>query len=142
MTRESVIAAARDFLTGGGFEADLARRVAIPTESQELDRRPDLHRYLNDEIAPSLEQLGFTATVHPNPDDSDGPPFLVARRHESDDRPTVLGYGHGDVVRGYDEQWRDGLSPWRPLSLKCIFVCVYPLVWFTPVKQVHLYINS
>ncbi|WP_445623354.1 M20/M25/M40 family metallo-hydrolase [Lactiplantibacillus plantarum] len=22
-------------------------------------------------------------------------------------------YAHGDVVRGYDEQWRDGLAPWR-----------------------------
>ena len=24
----------------------------------------------------------------------------------------MLLYAHGDVVRGYDEQWRDGLSPW------------------------------
>ena len=26
--------------------------------------------------------------------------------------PTVLGYGHGDVVAGHDGQWRDGRSPW------------------------------
>src|SRR5690606_10213209 len=26
--------------------------------------------------------------------------------------PTLLTYGHGDVVRGYDEQWRDGIGPW------------------------------
>src|SRR3546814_17258573 len=39
-------------------------------------------------------------------------PFLLAERVEGDDLPTVLGYGHGDVIRGYDEQWRDGLSPW------------------------------
>ena len=25
---------------------------------------------------------------------------------------TVLTYGHGDVVRGYDDQWRQGLNPW------------------------------
>ena len=23
-----------------------------------------------------------------------------------------MSYGHGDVVRGYDDQWRDGLDPW------------------------------
>src|SRR3546814_7305524 len=39
-------------------------------------------------------------------------PVLLAERIEGDDLPTVLGYGHGDVIRGYDEQWRDGLSPW------------------------------
>src|SRR5713101_2132625 len=26
---------------------------------------------------------------------------------------TVFGYGHGDVIRGLEPQWRDGLSPWR-----------------------------
>lgn len=113
MTRADAISRIESYFDDGGYFADLARRIAIPTESQELDRRPDLHRYLDDEIAPSLEQLGFATAVHANPDDPDGPPFLIAQRHEADDRPTVLGYGHGDVVRGYDDQWRDGLSPWR-----------------------------
>jgi acetylornithine deacetylase/succinyl-diaminopimelate desuccinylase-like protein len=27
--------------------------------------------------------------------------------------PTVLTYGHGDVVPGYAEQWRNGLAPWE-----------------------------
>ena len=27
--------------------------------------------------------------------------------------PTVMTYGHGDVVRGYDDQWREGLNPWE-----------------------------
>jgi acetylornithine deacetylase/succinyl-diaminopimelate desuccinylase-like protein len=26
--------------------------------------------------------------------------------------PTILGYGHGDVIRGLDDAWREGLSPW------------------------------
>ena len=26
--------------------------------------------------------------------------------------PTVLTYGHGDTVRGLDDQWRAGLDPW------------------------------
>ena len=25
----------------------------------------------------------------------------------------MLTYGHGDVVRGQDGQWREGLSPWK-----------------------------
>ena len=28
-------------------------------------------------------------------------------------RPTVFGYGHGDVIRGLDDGWEEGLSPWQ-----------------------------
>ena len=28
-------------------------------------------------------------------------------------KPTVLTYGHGDVIRGQEDQWRQGLSPWK-----------------------------
>jgi acetylornithine deacetylase/succinyl-diaminopimelate desuccinylase-like protein len=38
--------------------------------------------------------------------------MLVAERHEHAGLPTVLIYGHGDVVRGYDEQWRKPPAPW------------------------------
>ena len=27
--------------------------------------------------------------------------------------PTVFGYGHGDVIRGLEPEWKDGLSPWQ-----------------------------
>ncbi len=27
--------------------------------------------------------------------------------------PTVLTYGHGDVVDGMVGEWRDGLNPWQ-----------------------------
>jgi acetylornithine deacetylase/succinyl-diaminopimelate desuccinylase-like protein len=27
--------------------------------------------------------------------------------------PTILGYGHGDVIRGLDKDWSEGLSPWK-----------------------------
>ncbi len=40
-------------------------------------------------------------------------PFLVATRIEDPGLKTVLTYGHGDVVRGLEGQWRDGLEPWR-----------------------------
>ena len=53
MTRAAAIAAAERYFDKGGFVADLARRVAIPTESQVEERLPVLHGYLADEIAPS-----------------------------------------------------------------------------------------
>ncbi len=102
----------RCFDNGELFDA-LARRVAIPTESQEPARRPELHRYLGLEMAPSFERLGFECEVFANPVGDDEPPFLIARRHEGADLLTAFGYGHGDVVRGYDDQWSDGRSPWR-----------------------------
>ena len=110
-TRAGALARAAGHFDSGGFQDDLARRVAIPTESQEPDRIPDCYRYLSDEIAPSLAPLGFEAQVFDNPV-AGGGPFLIAERHEGADIPTLLTYGHGDVVRGIPEQWRDGLDPW------------------------------
>jgi acetylornithine deacetylase/succinyl-diaminopimelate desuccinylase-like protein len=46
-----------------------------------------------------------------NPDPNGGP-FLLATRQEDEQAPTLITYGHGDVVRGIPEQWRDGLDPW------------------------------
>ncbi len=111
MSREGAIAKVRDTFDSGAFLDSLRRRVAIPTESQDPDRLPDLHRYLKDEIAPSLAPLGYTSTITPN-SVSGGGPFLVAERIEDPALPTLLTYGHGDVVRGIPEQWRDGLDPW------------------------------
>ncbi|MET0210146.1 MAG: M20 family metallopeptidase, partial [Burkholderiaceae bacterium] len=62
------------------------------------------------EIAPALAAMGFAWRLVDNP--AGRAPFLIAERHEADALPTVLTYGHGDVVLGYDAQWRDGLSPW------------------------------
>ncbi|MCB2055746.1 MAG: M20 family metallopeptidase [Geminicoccaceae bacterium] len=110
-TRAGAIERAKAHFDSGAFEDDLARRVAYRTESQEPDRLPDCRRYLTDEIAPWLEKIGYRCGLHGNPDGRTGP-FLVAERHEGDDLPTLLTYGHGDVVRGIEEQWRDGLDPW------------------------------
>jgi acetylornithine deacetylase/succinyl-diaminopimelate desuccinylase-like protein len=116
MTRTAAIAAAERYFDDGGFVADLARRVAIPTESQVEERLPVLHAYLADEIAPSLARLGFTSEIIENPVQSGpvrGGPMLIAERREAGAPTTVFGYGHGDVIRGLEPQWRDGLSPWR-----------------------------
>src|SRR5580658_8479913 len=110
MTRAAAIAAAEAYFDEGGFAADLARRVAIPTESQVEERAPVLAAYLGDEIAPSLERLGFTSRIFDNP--VRGGPILIAERREEGAATTVFGYGHGDVIRGLEPQWRDNLSPW------------------------------
>ena len=112
MSRERAIAHAEKYFDGGGFFADLARRVAIPTESQNPERGADLARYLSGEMQPSFERLGFKCTILPNPLPKYGP-FLVAERLEDASLPTVLSYGHGDVIRGQDKSWRAGLDPWK-----------------------------
>lgn len=95
----------------GRFLDVLRRRVAVPTESQETRRLPDLQRYLSDEIATALEAMGFACRILDNPQPGGGP-FLIGTRVEGPDLPTLLTYGHGDVVRGIPEQWRAGLDPW------------------------------
>ncbi len=112
MTRDTAIRYAADQYDSGRFLEDLQRRVALRTESQETDSGARLRAYLDDEITPTLREWGFTCRIVENPAAGAGP-FLIAHRHESDALPTVLTYGHGDVVRGYDAQWRDGLAPWR-----------------------------
>jgi hypothetical protein len=52
--REQALAAAARHFDSGEFVRDLARRVAIRTESQNPASGPELQRYLADEMAPSL----------------------------------------------------------------------------------------
>lgn len=111
MSRAQAIHDIERYFDEGGFATDLARRVAIPTESQNPARGADLSAYLEAELRPGLERQGFGCTLLPNPSGKGGP-FLVAERIEDPALPTVLTYGHGDVIRGQEEQWREGLSPW------------------------------
>lgn len=112
MSRAQAIAAIERYFDTGGFLADLGRRVAIPTESQNPARAAALADYLESEMAESLERMGFECRISPNPIGKYGP-FLIAARIEDAKLPTVLTYGHGDVIRGQDEQWRSGLAPWK-----------------------------
>ncbi|MBA4177535.1 MAG: hypothetical protein C0505_13420 [Leptothrix sp. (in: Bacteria)] len=105
------MAAAQAHFDSGDFTRDLARRVALRTESQDPTSGPALQGYLADEMAPSLAALGFTSSLHANPEAAYGP-LLIATRHEGDHLPTVLVYGHGDVIRGQDASWTQGRGPW------------------------------
>jgi acetylornithine deacetylase/succinyl-diaminopimelate desuccinylase-like protein len=111
LTRDIAIQHAAGQYDSGRFLADLKRRVAYRTESQEADSGARLRGYLDDELTPLLTQWGFRCRIVDNPVPG-AAPFLIAHRHEDDALPTVLSYGHGDVVRGYDAQWNAGLTPW------------------------------
>ena len=111
MTRESAISRATRHFDEGAFMADLARRIAFRTESQVPESHPHLREYLELELRPAFERIGFTVEIIDNPVAGAGP-FLFAERIEAPELPTVLSYGHGDVIRGLAEQWREGLSPW------------------------------
>jgi len=110
MNRANAIVRAHAYFDDGCFLTDLTRRVAIPSTSQEPERVAALRGYLDDEMTPTLTPLGFACRILDNPL---GPPVLVAERVENPDFVTVLVYGHGDTIRGQDELWRHGLSPWR-----------------------------
>ncbi|WJY15128.1 M20 family metallopeptidase [Pectobacteriaceae bacterium CE90] len=112
MTREETIQATVDYFGSGKFRETLARRVAFRTESQNPDAEPILMSYLTDEMIPVLQAMSFECLIVENPV-SKSCPFLLARRIEPLAELTLLTYGHGDVVQGYDEQWRDGLLPWE-----------------------------
>ncbi|MDT7674634.1 MAG: hypothetical protein QOD82_2536, partial [Pseudonocardiales bacterium] len=83
MNRATAIEFATEYFDSGNFQGDLARRVAVPTESQAPSSGATAHRYLTTQIIPDLERLGFAARVVDNPV-SGSHPFLVAHRHEDD----------------------------------------------------------
>jgi acetylornithine deacetylase/succinyl-diaminopimelate desuccinylase-like protein len=112
MTRDRAIARAAKHFDDGTFLTDLARRVAYRTTSQELENFADLRRYLVEEMQPTLERMGYTVTIIDNPVPQAGP-YLIGKRIEDPALPTIFTYGHGDVIRGLEPQWREGLSPWK-----------------------------
>ena len=111
MSRADAIARAHRHLQSGDFIAELARRVAYPTESQHRERRDVLQAYLEEEMQPAFAQLDFTTRLIESPVGKH--PYLLAEYRESATAPTVLMYGHGDVVDGMVGEWRDNLDPWR-----------------------------
>ncbi len=81
------------YVDKGDFEAELAARVAIKTESQKFpdpDAIAECHRYLDTEMRGAFEGMGFTCRVFDNPIKGQGP-VLLATRIEDPKLPTVLG---------------------------------------------------
>ncbi len=111
-TRKDAIDQATSYLDAGGFQADLAQLVAIPSESQTAAGLLHCHRYLSEAMNPEFREMGFECQVFENPVTGGGP-ILLATRIEGAGLPTVLGYGHGDVIHGMDGDWSKGKGPWQ-----------------------------
>jgi acetylornithine deacetylase/succinyl-diaminopimelate desuccinylase-like protein len=110
-SREGAIARAHATYDDGRYLDALRALVAVPTESQMPQRLPDLYRYCADVVGPMLTGMGFSSQILENPRPRSGP-VLLSERIEDPSRPTVLIYGHGDVVRGLAGQWTDDRDPW------------------------------
>jgi acetylornithine deacetylase/succinyl-diaminopimelate desuccinylase-like protein len=115
MTRADAIARAHHELHSGAFLAELDRRVAFQTESQNPERGDVLRAYLEQDLQPAFSKLDFTSQLIESP--SGKGPYLLAEYKESSSAPTILMYGHGDVVDGMAGEWRDNLDPWRTTTV-------------------------
>lgn len=112
MDKNQALDQVRQLLDSGAFAQELGRRVALRTVSGPGASEAELLRYYTEVLEPELQAMGFACQRLDNPV-AGGSPFLLAERKESPEALTVLSYGHGDVVPGYDEQWLPGLSPWE-----------------------------
>ena len=110
-TRADAIEKVRQHLHSGEFLNELDNRVAYQTESQNPGRDGALARLSRREPAAGF----FRARFHDAIDRIRRPAraYLLAEYREDASRPTVLTYGHGDVVDGMAGEWRDNLNPWQ-----------------------------
>jgi acetylornithine deacetylase/succinyl-diaminopimelate desuccinylase-like protein len=111
MTRADAIDRARQHFRSGEFLKTLDRRVSYRTESQNPRGNDALRAYLVEDLMPAFAQLDFATRLVESPTGKG--PYLLASYHEDAALPTVLTYGHGDVVDGMEGEWRDNLDPWR-----------------------------
>lgn len=111
MNRETAINRAEDFFDTDAFFRMLAQWIALDTGSRANDRKPQMMAYLEQIMVPYLTPMGFGCRTVENPTDPCAP-FLIARRIEEEQLPTVLIYGHGDTVPAMAADWAPGLSPW------------------------------
>ena len=98
-------------LHSGEFLEVLDRRVAYQTESQNPEKHEALRAYLTDDLQPAFAKMDFATRLIESP--AKKGPYLLAEYRENASAPTVLIYGHGDVVDGMVGEWRDNLDPWR-----------------------------
>ena len=110
--RTKAIENAASYLSNGNFQADLERLIAVRTETSSQGDAIQKLNYLEKHLAPQLEAIGFTVEIFANPEPNGGP-LAIFQRIEDQALPTVLMYGHGDVVPGLEGQWDENRSPWK-----------------------------
>ena len=112
MNRTSAIEAALHHYDSGAFFSELHGRVAQQTVNVPGGASEPLLEYLR-QLQSTLHDQGFTSWYKSVEVKDRSNHFLVAERIEDSGRPTVLMYGHGDVVTGMAAQWSEGLDPWN-----------------------------
>lgn len=110
MSKEEAVKYVLKWFDDGYFEEQLAERIAMPTESQKNERKETLVKYICQNVGPALEKIGFTYKIVEHPSIPEQP-FMIAQYIENPELPTILLYGHGDVVNGDASDWEEGLQP-------------------------------
>ena len=110
-TRSEVVAKAQEYVRSGQFALELAPLVAVRSESPRQDSLNDNLKYLEQHVGPLLKDMGFATRLLDNPVQP-RLPALFAERIENSERPTILIYGHGDVLWGMEGEWAEGRDPW------------------------------
>src|SRR3954469_16386632 len=88
---------ARAHVDSGAFFTELARLIAYPTVSDGPEGRAAIQAYLGAVLTPALTGLGCEVAPDPTPAPAGGR-FLVGVGVEAPALPTLLCYGHADVV--------------------------------------------
>ena len=101
MTRDQAIAKSFAYFDSGEFFSDIKTLIKIPTESQTKGGLKHCEKYLREAISPVFKKMGFGTKMFANPVNGFGP-VLLATRIEDPSLPTILGYGHGDVILGME----------------------------------------
>ena len=112
MSRETAVARAEVYFDSGDLKRDLARRVAMPTESQNPARAPVSRRVSRDrdEAGPREARVHDAGLLH------EGEwPFLFAERHEEAAETTVFSATAMATSSAARRRLEEGLSPW-PLT--------------------------
>lgn len=110
VSRQELLEKAGQFVDSGELFNELSQLVARQTVSSSPEYRVEINAYLDEILRERFEAMGFTVTMDLNWRGS-GNSFLIATRIESRQLPTVLCYGHADVVDGQAEQWERGRDP-------------------------------
>ena len=110
LIRDQAVKFISEYFDNGSFINELNERVKIQTDSRSPEKLKESYKYLNENITPYLNEIGFDCKTFDNPK-TDAGPFLIAKRIEDEKLPTIFSYGHGDVVPGYDSGWFKGLKP-------------------------------
>ena len=64
--RETAILGIEKYFESDVFYNDLVRRTAIKTDSRKPEFKSDRYAYLNDQITPFLDEVGFSCETFPN----------------------------------------------------------------------------